>query len=83
MDASLLEVYDFISESESELLGLELTGSVGARERPVEDGNRTGEHPLHGFLGQTLSVAAPFDSHGTGTADVRDDDGRTDVASQS
>lgn len=82
MDASFLEIHNFIAESEGELLGLKLAGKIGARERPVEDSNGTGEHTLHGLLGQALSVAAPLDSHRAGAADVGDDDGRTDVAGQ-
>lgn len=38
-DAGLLEIDDFVAESESELLALDLLSDVGTRERPVEDGN--------------------------------------------
>ena len=39
-DASLLEVDDLITESQSELPGLELTRDIRTREGPVEDCDR-------------------------------------------
>lgn len=79
-DASLLEVDNLITEGKSQLLGLQLPGNVGTREGPVEDGDRSSKHTLHGLGGEALSIATPLDGHGVGTADVGDDDGRSDVA---
>ena len=80
VDAGLLEIDDLVAESKSELLGLELTGDIRARERPVEDGNRSSQHTLHWALRDALGVATPLDGDRTRTADVRNDDGRTNVA---
>lgn len=79
LDASLLEIDDFIAEGKSELLALELTRNIRTREGPVENGDGTSQHTLHGLVGQALSEAAPLNGHGLGTADVRDDNGGTDV----
>jgi hypothetical protein len=79
-DASFLEVNDFVTESESELLGLKFARDVGTGERPVEDGDGTGKHTLHRELGKALSVATPLDGHGTRAGNVRDDDGRSDIS---
>ena len=81
LDASLLEINDFVTKSESKLSRLRLLGDVGTREGPVENSDRTSEHALHWLLGQTLSVAAPLHRHRPRTADIRDDDGGTDITS--
>jgi len=79
-DTSLLEINDFIAESKGKLLRLQFPGDIGTRERPVEDGDGTSQHSLHGFGSEALSIARPLDGHGGGAADIGDDDGRTDVA---
>lgn len=79
-DAGVLEVDNLITESKSELLALDLTRDIRAREGPVEDGDGTSQHTLHGAGGQALSIPAPLDGDGAGTADVGDQDGRADVA---
>ena len=80
LDTRPLEVNNLITESKRKLLALELTGDVGTRERPVEDSHGAGKHTLHGATGEALRVAAPADSHGVGAADVRDNNGRANVA---
>lgn len=82
VDAGGLEVDDLVTESQSKLLGLELTGDIGTGERPVEDGDWASQHALHGELGQALGVRGPLDSDGSGTADVGDDNWGTDVTEQ-
>jgi len=62
------------------LFGLKLTRNVGAGERPVEDGDWAGQHSLHRFLRNTLSVAAPLDGNRVGAANIGDDDGRADIS---
>ena len=79
-DASLLEINDLVTQSKSKLLGLQFPRDIGTGERPIQDGDGTGEHAFHRLLSQALSVAAPFDGHGMRAADVRDDDGRTNIA---
>lgn len=79
-DAGFLEVNDFIAESQSQLLGLQFTGDIGTREGPVEDGDWASKHTLHGPLGEALGVATPADGHGARAADIRDDDGGSDVS---
>ena len=81
MDAGLLKIDDFVAERKSELLGLELARDVGTRERPVEDRNGTSKHTLHRLLGDALRVARPLDGDGARAADVRNDDGGTNVTS--
>ena len=80
LDTSFLQINYFVTESEGELLGLELTRDIGTGEGPVEDGDWTGQHPLHWFLRDALSVATPLDGDWMGTADIGDDDGRSDVS---
>jgi len=62
------------------LFGLKLTRNVGTGEGPVEDGDWTGQHSLHWFLRDALSVAAPFDGDRVGTTNIGDDDGRADIS---
>ena len=80
MDTRFLEVDDFVAEREGELPRLHLLRDIGTREGPVEDGDWTGQHSLHGLLREALRVAAPADSHGVGAANVRDNNGRANVA---
>ena len=79
-NTGLLEVDDLVAEGKGDLLGLHLLADVGTGERPVEDGDGAGKHALHGLLGEALGVRRPADGHGSGTADVRDNDGGTNVA---
>jgi hypothetical protein len=79
INARLFKIDDLISESKSDLLSLDFSGDVGARETPVQDRHGTSEHTLHGLLGYALCVRAPADGHGLGTSDVRNDDGWTDI----
>jgi hypothetical protein len=46
VNAGLLEVANLVSEGESELLALDLSGDVDSGERPVEDGDGSGKHSL-------------------------------------
>jgi len=78
-DTGRFEVDDFVPEGKSELLGLECTGDIGTREGPVEDGDGASQHTLHGLGGEALSILGPADGDGALAADVRDDNGRTDV----
>lgn len=80
LDAALGEVDDLVSESESELLGLDLLGDVGSGERPVEDGDWASQHTLHGLARERLGVRGPSDSHWGWSRDVGDDDGGSDVS---
>ena len=79
LDATLLEINDLVTESESELLALNLTRDIGTREGPVEDGDGSSKHTLHGLLGNALGVLRPLNGDGAGTADIGGDDGGTDV----
>jgi len=79
-DTGLLEVDNLVTKSESELLALNLLGDIGTGEGPVEDGDGTGKHTLHGALGEGLSVGRPSDSDRSGSGDVGNDDRRTNVS---
>ena len=50
-------------------------GLVVAHERPVEDGDRAGEHPFQGLVCQRLGVTDPFHGHGFGPGDIAEQDG--------
>jgi hypothetical protein len=80
VDAGVLQVDDLVTESESELLGLGLSGDIDTGERPVEDGDGTGKHTLHWLFGEGLSVGGPSNGHWRRTRDVGDDDGGSDVS---
>jgi len=80
LNTSLLQIHHLITECEGELFGLKLTRHIGTGERPVEDGDWAGQHSLHWFLRNALSVATPFDGNRVGAADIGDDDRRADVS---
>ena len=46
VDTGGLEVDNLVSEGESELLALNLSGNVDSGERPVEDGDGSSKHSL-------------------------------------
>lgn len=69
-DTSLLEVNDFVTESQSQLLGLQLPRDISTRERPVEDGDGSSKHALHRFGRKALGIAAPLNGHGVMAADI-------------
>jgi hypothetical protein len=79
IDTVLLEVNDFVAESQSKLLSLDRLVNVVTGERPPEASNGTSKHALHGLLGDRGSVLALLDGHRSGTRDVTDDDRRTDA----
>lgn len=58
-DACLGEVAHLVAERERELLALDLLRDVGARERPVQDRDRSRQHALHRALGQRLDMRRP------------------------
>src|SRR5207244_2538561 len=74
------KVTNFVPESKGELLGLNLLRDIGTGEGPVEDGNGTRQHALHGLAGLRLGVRGPSDGHGGRAGDVGDNDGGTDVS---
>lgn len=47
-DAGRFEIDDLITESKSKLLRLHLARNIVTREGPVQDGDRTRKHALHG-----------------------------------
>lgn len=51
VDTSVLQVDDFVSKSQGQLLGLDFSRDIGSGERPVQDGDGTSQHTLHGLLG--------------------------------
>jgi hypothetical protein len=78
-DTSLLEVDNLITEGKSKLLGLQLPRNISTGERPVEDGDGSSKHSLHGLGSQTLSIGAPLHGHGVRAANIGDDDRWADV----
>ena len=80
LNTSFLQIQHLIAESEGELFGLKLTRNIGTREGPVEYGDRAGQHSLHWFLRNTLSIATPLDGNRLGTANVGHNDGWTDIS---
>ena len=70
LDTSLLQIHYLVAKGEGELLGLELTSDIGTGEGPVENGDRAGQHSLHWFLRNALSVAAPLHGNRVGTANI-------------
>lgn len=80
VDTSVLQVDDFVSEGQGQLLGLNLSRDIGSGEGPVQDGNGSSQHTLHGLLGDGLGVLGPSDGHGLRSGDVGDDDRGSDVS---
>jgi hypothetical protein len=80
VDASLLEVNDFVAEGKSELLSLNRLVNVVTRERPSQASDGTSKHTLHGLARDRDGVLGLLDGHGGGAGDVTDNDGRSDAA---
>ncbi|KUI73961.1 hypothetical protein VM1G_11931 [Cytospora mali] len=80
INAGLLEVDDFVTKSQSKLLGLDGLVNVVTREGPSEASDRSSQHTLHGLLGDRHGVLGLLDGHRQGTRDVTDNDGRTDAS---
>lgn len=80
VDTGVLQVDDFISEGQGQLLGLDLSRNIGSGEGPVQDGDGTRQHTLHGLLGDRLGVLRPSNGHRLGSGNVRDDDRGSNVS---
>ena len=79
LNPGFFQIHHLVTEGEGELFGLELARDIGTGEGPVEDSDWAGQHPLHRFLRDALSVAAPLDGDRMGAADIGDDDRWTDI----
>ena len=79
-DAGFLEVKDLVPNRQGQLLGLLLMGDVLTGPRPVENGDRAGEHALHRLGGARLGIGAPCHGDRLGTAHIAPDDRRLDAA---
>ncbi|TFA99429.1 hypothetical protein CCMA1212_008781 [Trichoderma ghanense] len=80
IDASSLKVDDLVTESQSELLGLDGLVDVVTRERPSQAGDGSSQHTLHGLAGDGDGVLGLLDGHGGGAGDVTDNDGGSDAS---
>jgi len=60
-----LEVCDLVLYRQGDLRAGVLARLVVADERPLQDRDRSGEHPVHRPLGERLRVAPPADGHRT------------------
>lgn len=80
VNASLLEVDDLVTESQSKLLGLDGLVDVVTRERPSQASDGSSQHTLHGLAGNRDGVLGLLDSHGGGAGDVTDNDGGSDAS---
>src|SRR5438094_842748 len=74
-----LEVPHLVPDRERQLLRGLGPGLVVAHERPLEDGHRSGEHPLHRLSGLGLRVRAPAHGHRLGARHVAENDRRLHV----
>jgi hypothetical protein len=79
-DAVGLEVNNLVAEGESELLALYGLVDIITGERPPKAGDGTGEHALHGLLGDGSGILGLLDGHGSRARDVTDDDRGADAA---
>lgn len=80
VDTGLLKVDDLVTEGQSKLLSLDGLVDVVTGERPSQASDGTGQHTLHGLLGDRNSVLGLLDGHGGRARDVTDDDGRSDAS---
>src|SRR3989441_830858 len=74
-----LEVGHFVADRERELLRRLGARLIVAHERPLQDRDRAGEHPLHRLLRLRLGEAAPSHGHRPRPRHVAEDDRRLDV----
>ncbi|KAK1242143.1 hypothetical protein MKX07_000129 [Trichoderma sp. CBMAI-0711] len=80
VDAGGLEVDDLVTQSQSELLGLDGLVDVVTGERPSQAGDGSSQHTLHGLAGDGDGVLGLLDGHGGGAGDVADNDGGSDAS---
>lgn len=76
LDTSGLQINDLVTEGKGQLLSLDGLVDVVTRERPAEAGDGASKHTLHGLLGDRDGVLGLLDSHGSGTRDITNNDGR-------
>ena len=79
-NTSSLQVLDLISQSQTQLQGLDLLRNVISWERPSETGDRTSQHTLDRQLGQGLSVDRLLNGHGLWSRNVTNNDRWSDVS---
>ncbi len=76
----LLQVHDLVADGKSDLATDRRSWKIVANERPVENGDRAGEHALDRTLRQRLCILPPRNGHRTRPGDVAVDDRRADIA---
>lgn len=79
-NASLLQVGDLIADGQGQLGADDGAGDVITDEGPLQAGDGTGQHTLHGLAGQGLGVDGLGDGHGVDTMDISKDNWGTDAA---
>lgn len=80
VDAGLLEVDDFVTESKSKLLSLDGLVNIVTGERPSQAGDGASKHALHGLVRDGDGVLGLLDSHGGRARNVTNNDGRANAA---
>ena len=75
-----LEIGHLVADRQRDLPAGFAARNVVAHERPVEDGDRSGQHRLHRFVGQRLRVLPPPHRHRQRTRDVAEQDRRAHIA---
>src|SRR5439155_5609909 len=79
-DSRLLQVNNLVAEGECDLPAHLAAWQVVAYERPLQHGDRTGQHAFHWAPGQRLGIDRPGDRHRTRPGDVAKDDRRAHAA---
>lgn len=79
-NAGLLQVNDLIADSKGELGADDRAGDVVTDKGPLQAGDGTSQHTLHGLGGQGLGVDGLGDGHGFDAVDITKDDWGTDAA---
>ena len=74
------EIGHLVADRERDLAAGLAARHIVANERPVQDGDGTGQHRLHRLLRQRLGVLPPLDRHRLRARDVAEQDRRADVA---
>ena len=78
--AGFFQIQHFLADGQRQLLAGGGARLVVAHKRPVQDGDRAGEHALHGLGRQRLGVGNPLHRHGLGAGDVAKQNRRLDAA---
>ena len=79
-NTGLLEINDLVADGKSELVAHDGAGNVITDKGPLQAGDGTSQHTLHGLGGQGLGVNGLGDGHGVDAVNIAENNWGTDAA---